>query len=70
MSNITGYKTSLEDGSTANALQISATLIHSYKVRGMIMHMSPAHKLSRRVQNISTTKPLQQMNMKSCKNSE
>jgi hypothetical protein len=49
----------LRDGSTANASQqISATLIHSYKVRGMIMHMSPAHKLSMRVQNINTTKPL------------
>jgi hypothetical protein len=60
----------LEDGSKANALQISTTLTHSYKVRGMIMHMSLAHKLSMTAQNIYTTKPLQQMNTKPCKNSE
>jgi hypothetical protein len=40
MLGITGYKTFLEDGTTANALQISTTLIHSYEVRGMIMHVS------------------------------
>jgi len=48
----------LKDGSTANAFQVSPTLIYSYEVTGMIIHMFWAYKLSTRVQNISTTMPL------------
>jgi hypothetical protein len=58
MRGITDNKMFLKDGSTANASQISATLIHFYEMTGMITYVSPAYKLSMRVQNINTTKPL------------